>query len=144
MHVHVPQPRHEIRAFEVDHLRVADGGLPAVGEDLADTAVLDDDARVRSGRRIDAIDQRRVDQYGSHVHSGLMPASWATFSHRFDSDSIKARNSAGLFPTGSKPRSLKPCAKSGARRMFAISLCSRSTTAAGVRAGASTPNHVPP
>src|SRR3954469_5990705 len=149
MDVNIPQPGHQIRAFEIDDFGVIARRLLTAGQYLCDASVVHNDARLLERLRCNAVDQRRVAQDCSHalyrfVYSGFTPASCATLSQRRDSASIKARNSDALLPTGSMPRSLKVCTTSGARNVAAISPFRRSTTEEGVRAGASTPNHVPP
>jgi hypothetical protein len=69
--VDVPEARHQVRALQVDELRIADCRRRAGVEDLLDAAVLDQDGGVGPRPGLDAIDQRRMGQQGSHVGQGL-------------------------------------------------------------------------
>jgi hypothetical protein len=66
MHVHVPQPWHQVRGFEIDDVGITCLRLTSCREDFRNAAVLDDDGALPGGLRADAVDQRGVGQNCSH------------------------------------------------------------------------------
>src|SRR5215472_17406188 len=78
MDVHVPEARHQIPAFKIDHLRVAGAIRLSAWQDGADTAILDQHGTIWPYLRLDAIDQVRmrdaIDQVRmrkDYLHEGL-------------------------------------------------------------------------
>src|SRR6202162_697851 len=70
-----------------------------------------------------------------------MPASLITFAHSGVSFLMIAVNSAGVLPTGSRPRSSNFLRTSGIARALTVCPCNLSRTSFGVPVGASSPNH---
>src|SRR6516165_2256820 len=57
MDVHVPEARHQIPAFEIDHLSVADAARLSAWQDGADAAILDQHGTIGPYLGLDAVDQ---------------------------------------------------------------------------------------
>ena len=57
MDVHVPEPGHQIPAFEIDRLRVAGAARLSVWQDGADSAIFDQHGSIRPYLGLDAVDQ---------------------------------------------------------------------------------------
>jgi hypothetical protein len=60
MDVHVPQAGHQVPAFEIDHLRVADAVRLSIWQDRTDAAILDQHRSIRLHSWLDAVDQARI------------------------------------------------------------------------------------
>ena len=69
MDVHVPEAGHQVPAFEIDHLRVADAARLSAWQDGADAAVLDQHGSIRPYLGLDAVDQVRMGK--DCLHDGL-------------------------------------------------------------------------
>ena len=69
MDVHVPEAGHQVPAFEIDHLRVADAARLSAWQDGADAAVLDQHGSIRPYLGLDAVDQVRMRK--DCLHDGL-------------------------------------------------------------------------
>jgi len=58
--VHIPEAGHQVPAFEIDHLRIADVFRLCARQDGADAAVLDQHGSIRPYPGLDTVDQVRV------------------------------------------------------------------------------------
>ena len=67
MDMHVPETGHQVPAFEVDHLRVADAARLTVRQDSADAAILDQHRSIRPYLGLDAVDQVRMGKDCLHL-----------------------------------------------------------------------------
>src|SRR5215472_3540630 len=70
MDMHVPEPGHQIPAFEIDYLRVAGAALLSAWQDGADAAILDQHGTIRPYLGLDAVDQVRMRK--DCLHGGLL------------------------------------------------------------------------
>ena len=76
MDVHVPETGHQVPAFEIDHLRVADAAHLPARHDGADAAVLDQHGSIWPHLGLDAVDQVRMGK--DCLHDGLSAAKFTS------------------------------------------------------------------
>ena len=70
MDVHVPEAGHQIPAFQIEYLRIADVFRPSAWQDGADPTILDQHGTIRPHFGLDAINQVRMRK--DCLHGGLL------------------------------------------------------------------------
>src|SRR5690349_3592627 len=98
MDVHVPEAWHQIPAFEINHLRMADAARLSAWQNGADAAIFDQHGTIRPYLGLDAVDQVRMKK--DCLHGGLLGLK----SEVLGSTAVPKRRSAsaasgGLAPT---------------------------------------------